>query len=68
MASIGYLGASDDPAIRIRKFFDEIGLLRSVRPLRLLRPMRSNRLQGFKACEITTEDSESSRFLNSALF
>ena len=46
--------AKDDQAIRIRKFFDE--LLRSVRPMRLLRPMRSKRLQGFKACKITNKD------------
>ena len=34
---IGHLGARDDQTIRISKFFDEMRLLRSLRPLRLLR-------------------------------
>ena len=61
MASIDHLGARDDRAIRIRKVFDEIGLLRSVRPMKLLRSMRSKRLQDVMARNITTEDF---RFLN----
>ena len=32
-----HLGARDDPTIRISKFFDEMRLSRSLRPLRLLR-------------------------------
>ena len=45
-AIIGHLGARDDPTIRISKFFDELRLLRSLRPprsLRLLRPLRPMR-------------------------
>ena len=34
---IGHLGASDDPTIMLSKFFDEMRLSRSLRPLRLLR-------------------------------
>ena len=47
--SEGHFGAKDDQGIRIRKIFDEIGQLRSVRPMRLLRPMMSKRLQDSKA-------------------
>jgi hypothetical protein len=36
--SIGHFGAGDDQTIWIRKFFEEIGLLR---PVRLQRPLRS---------------------------
>ena len=43
----GHFGARDDQAIRIWKFFVEIGLLRSVRPMRPL---------GFMGCKITTKD------------
>ena len=46
-ASIGHLGARDDPTIRISKIFDEMRLLRSLRPLRLLRLLRSMRLKMF---------------------
>ena len=35
---IGHLGASDNQIIMISNFFDEMRLLRSLRPLRLLRP------------------------------
>ena len=62
-AIIGHFGAGDDQAIRIRKFFDEIQLLRSVRPMRLLKPMRSKRLQGFKASKITIKDFRVIQFL-----
>ena len=34
---IGHLGAGDDHTIRINKFFDEMRLSRSLRPLKLLR-------------------------------
>ena len=39
--SIGHFGAGDDQTIWIRKFFEEIGLLRLLRPVRLQRPLRS---------------------------
>ena len=42
--SIGHFGARDDQTIRIRKFFEEIGLLR---PVRLQRPLRSMRPERF---------------------
>jgi hypothetical protein len=45
--SIGHFGARDDPIFIIRKFFDELGLQRLLRPLSLQRPMRSLRLQRF---------------------
>ena len=51
---IGHFGATNDPTIRISKFFDEMRLSRSLRPmrlLRLLRPLRSLRLQRFKGLE-----------------
>ena len=44
----GHLGARDDQTIRISIFFDEMRLSRSMRPLRLLRPLWSLRLQRFK--------------------
>ena len=40
----GHLGARDDQTIRISKCFDEMMLLRSLRPLRLLRSLRLQRL------------------------
>ena len=39
--SIGHFGAGDDQTIWIRKFVEEIGLLRLLRPVRLQRPLRS---------------------------
>ena len=45
--SNGHFGARNDLTIRIRKFFDEIGLQRLMRPMRLQRLMRSMRLQRF---------------------
>ena len=39
--SIGHFGAGDDQTIWIRKFFEKIGLLRLLRPVRLQRPLRS---------------------------
>ena len=47
MTSIGYFGASDDQTIRIKKFFEEIGLKRLSRPVRLQRLLRSMRLERF---------------------
>ena len=47
MTSIGHFGAIDDQTIRIRIFFEEIGLYRLLRPLRLQRLPRSMRLQRF---------------------
>jgi hypothetical protein len=41
--NIGHFGARDDPTIRIKKFFDETGLERWVRPVRLQRQMRLQR-------------------------
>jgi hypothetical protein len=41
--SIGHFGAKDDPSIRNRKLYDEIGLLKPVRLQRLLRPVRLQR-------------------------
>ena len=35
--STGHFGTRDDPAIRFRKFLDEMRLLRSLRPPRMLR-------------------------------
>ena len=40
---IGHFDAIDDQTIRIRKFFEELGLLRPVRLQRLLRSMRLER-------------------------
>ena len=58
--------------IRMRKFFEEIGLQRLWRPVRLQRLqrlMRSMRLLRFlKAQKSLLKTSESSRFLNSAYF
>jgi hypothetical protein len=45
--SIGYFGASDDQTIRIRRFFEEIGLKRLLRPVRLQGLLRSMRLERF---------------------
>jgi hypothetical protein len=36
---VGHFGAKDDPTVRIRKLFDEIGLLRLWSPVRLQRSM-----------------------------
>ena len=63
---IGQFGTRDDPIIRIRKLFEDLGLQR---PVRLQRLMRSMRLQRFlKAQKSLLKTSESSRFLNSAYF
>ena len=49
MASIDHLGVRDDRAIRIRKVFDEIGLLRSVRPIHLVVELKSHKCKNFTA-------------------
>ena len=68
IASIGYLGASDDQIIRIRKFFGEIRLSRLLRPVRLQRPLRSMRLERFlRPWKSLLWTSESSWFLNSII-
>jgi hypothetical protein len=65
MSSIGHFGASDDQTIKIRVFFDKIGLLR---PVRLQRPPRSMRLQRFLRPEKSLlMSSKSSRLLNSII-
>ena len=61
--NIGHFGARDDQNIRISKFFDEMRLLRSLRPLRLSRPLSS-----LRPGKSLLRTSESSRHLNSALF
>ena len=43
--SVGHFGAIDDQTIRIRKFFEDIGLLKPVKSQRLLRSMRLHRLE-----------------------
>ena len=43
--NIDHLSSRDDQTIRISKYFDEMRLLRSLRPSRLLRSLRSSRLQ-----------------------
>ena len=47
VSSIGHLGARDDQIIGISNFFDGKSLLRSLRPLGLLRLLRSLRPQKF---------------------
>ena len=61
--SIGHFGARNDPTIRISKIFDEMRLSRS---LRLLRSLRLQEVLRPEKSLLGT--SESSRFLNSALF
>jgi hypothetical protein len=64
--SIGNFGAGDDQTIRIRKFFDEIGLLR---PVRLQRPLRLIRLEIFLRPEKSLPRTlELSRILNSIIW
>jgi hypothetical protein len=54
--------------IRIRKFFEEIGLQRLVRPVRLQRLLRSMRLQRFlRPKKSLLRTSESSRLMNSII-
>ena len=68
MTSVCHFGARDDPTIRIKKFFDEIGLKRLLRPVRLQRPLRSMRLKRFlRPGKSLLRTSESSRFLNSII-
>ena len=65
MTSIGYFGAIDDQTIRTRKFFEEIGLYRLLRPVRLQRLLRSMRLKRFlRPGKSLLRTSLSSRFLN----
>jgi hypothetical protein len=49
--NIGHFCARDDPTIRIRMFFGEIGLLKHQRPVRLQRLMRSMKLH-FKVIQV----------------
>ena len=64
--SIGHFGARDDQTISIRKFFEEIGLLR---PVRLQRPLRSMSLERFlRPGKSLLRTSELSRFLNSIIW
>ena len=66
--SIGHFGAWDDQTIRIRKFSEEIGLLRLLRPVRLQRPLRSIRLERFlRPGKSLLRTSELSRILNSKI-
>tara|TARA_B100000780_G_scaffold44059_1_gene27374 strand:+ start:279 stop:485 length:207 start_codon:yes stop_codon:yes gene_type:complete len=66
MTSIGHFVTSDDHKIRVRKFFEEIGLLRLLRPVRLQRPPRSMRPKRVpRAGKSLLRSSKSSRFLNS---
>jgi hypothetical protein len=64
--NIGHFGARNAQTIRIRKFFEEIGLVRLVTPVRLQRLLRSMRLQRFlRPKKSLLRTSESSRFMNS---
>ena len=69
---IGHLGARDDPTIRLNKIFDEMSLLRSLRPLRLLRLHAAVEVievaKVLRPGKSLLRTSESSLFLNSALF
>ena len=66
---IGHFGASGDEIIKIRKFFEGKWLLKSPRPFRFLRLLRSMRLHRYlRSGKSLLRTSESSRFLNSALF
>ena len=68
MTNIGYFCASDDQTIRIRIFFEEIGIQRLLRPVSLQRPVRSIRLKRFlMPGKQLLRISESSRFLNSII-
>ena len=68
MTCIGHFVTSDDHKIRVRKFFEEIGLLRLLRPVRLQRLLRSMRLERFLSPgKSLLRTSESSRFLNSII-
>ena len=54
-----YFGASEDQTIRIRRFFEKIGLQRLLRPVKLQRPNRSMRIEDgevFMAWKITAKD------------
>ena len=63
-----YFGASDDQTIRIRRFFEEIGPKRLLRPVSLQRPLRSMRLERFlRPGKSLLRTSESSLFLNSII-
>ena len=63
--SIGHFGTEDHQTIRIRKFFEEIMLLRLLRPVRLQRPPRSMRLHRLlRPGKSQLRSSKSSRFLN----
>ena len=65
ITSIGYFSASNDHTIRIRKFFEEIGLQRLLRLVRLQRPLRSMRLPRFlRPGKSLLRTSESSMFMN----
>ena len=64
--SIGHLGARDDQTFRIRKFFEEIVLMR---PVRLQAPLRSIRLEMFFRPEKSLlRTLELSRILNSIIW
>ena len=63
MTSIGHFVTSDDHKIRVKKFLEEIGLLRLLRLVRLQRPPRSMRLKRFaRAGKSLMRSSKSSRF------
>ena len=65
MASFGYFDGSNDQTIRIGKCFEEIGLERLLRPVRLQRPLKSMRLERFfKPGKSQLWTSEFSRFFN----
>ena len=69
ITSNGYFGASDDKTFRIRKCFEENGLKRLLRPVRLQSPLRSMRLERFLRPEKSLlRTLETSRFLNSIIW
>jgi hypothetical protein len=69
MTTIAYFGASDDQSIRIRKFFEDIGLKRPLRPVRLQRMPRLMRPPRFlRPGKSLLRSSKSSSFLNSIIW
>ena len=65
---IGNFGAMDDQTIRISKFFDEIKLSRSLRPLAVEATKFIEAAEVLRPRKSLLRTSESSRHLNSALF
>ena len=57
--NISHFGSRDDPIIRMRKNFEETGLLRPVRLQRLMRSMRLQRFQKAQKSPLKTWESSS---------